>query len=147
MTSIAGNDDDKRVNVLMIGTGEYTTGFVGGGKADSDKGAGVVGIVMFDLRRRGKVGKLGLVGTNGKKMPQIHQHMENNIGKVYKDMDLTCSTFPADGTVDREAYLKALDQFLARRCCHYFHARQYPLQDCIGSNRKRTARSRDQATS
>ena len=111
MTSIVGSDDDKRVNVLMIGTGEYTTGFVGGGKADSDKGAGVVGIVMFDLRRRGKVGKLGLVGTNGKKMPQIRQHMENNIGKVYKDMDLTCSTFPADGTVDREAYLKALDQF------------------------------------
>ena len=100
-----------KVNVLMIGTGEYTTGFVGGGKADSDKGAGVVGVVMFDLRRRGKVGKLGLVGTNGKKMPQIRQHMENNIGKVYKDMDLTCSTFPPDGTVDRGAYLKALDEF------------------------------------
>ena len=37
-------DEKKKVNVLMIGTGEYTTGFVGGGKADSDKGAGVVGV-------------------------------------------------------------------------------------------------------
>ena len=98
MASAATNysKSKKKVNVLMIGTGEYTTGFVGGGKADSDKGAGVVGVVMFDLRRRGKVGKLGLVGTNGEKMPRIRQHMQNNIGKVYKDMDLTCSTFPAD---------------------------------------------------
>ena len=40
---------------LMVGTGEYTTGYVGGGAADSDKGAGVVGLVMFDLRKRGKV--------------------------------------------------------------------------------------------
>jgi hypothetical protein len=67
----------------MCGTGEYTTGFVGtGGKtwlqetdwcsigakmqyllplylmvvgSQSDKKIGVVGLVMFDLRRRGKV--------------------------------------------------------------------------------------------
>ena len=45
--------------VLMVGTGEYTTGYVGGEAADSDKGAGVVGLVMFDLRRRGKVGRWG----------------------------------------------------------------------------------------
>ena len=37
---------------LMIGTGEYTTGYVGGCASDSDKGAGVVGLVMFDLRKR-----------------------------------------------------------------------------------------------
>ena len=102
----------QKLNVLMIGTGEYTTGYVGGlGKADSDKGAGVVGVVMFDLRRRGKVGKLGLVGTNGKKMPQIRAHMGRAIGEVYEDMDLSCRTFPADGTVDRQAYLAALDTF------------------------------------
>ena len=30
------------VDVLMVGTGEYTTGFVNGKASDSDKGAGVV---------------------------------------------------------------------------------------------------------
>ncbi len=32
----------KVVNVLMVGTGEYTTGFVNGQASDSDKRAGVV---------------------------------------------------------------------------------------------------------
>jgi len=34
-------------NVCMFGTGEYTTGFVGTGAADSDKGTGVVALVML----------------------------------------------------------------------------------------------------
>ena len=80
----------SRANVLMIGTGyvltlcsnsiaddlltfvvvchrpkrEYTTGYVGGQAADSDKGAGVVALTMFDLRRRGKVARLGMCGVN-----------------------------------------------------------------------------------
>ena len=32
------------------------------------KGAGVVALTLFDLRRRGKVGRLGLCGVNGKKV-------------------------------------------------------------------------------
>lgn len=51
-------------NVLMVGTGEYTTGYVGGQAADSDKGAGVVALTMFDLRRRGKVNRVGMCGVN-----------------------------------------------------------------------------------
>lgn len=38
---------EKPVNVCMIGTGEYTTGYVHGGASDSDKGAGggwVIGV-------------------------------------------------------------------------------------------------------
>ena len=61
----------KPLNVLMVGTGEYTTGFVGGGASGSDKKVGVVGLTMFDLRRRGKVGKLSMVGTSGTKYPAI----------------------------------------------------------------------------
>ena len=53
-----------KVNVLMIGTGEYTTGYVGGKAADSDKGAGVVALTMFDLRRRSKVHRVGMCGVN-----------------------------------------------------------------------------------
>lgn len=37
----------------------------------SDKKVGVVGLSLFDLRRRGKVGKLGMVGTSGSKFPAI----------------------------------------------------------------------------
>lgn len=59
------------INVLMIGTGEYTTGFVGTGGSASDKKVGVVGLTLFDLRRRGKVEKLGMVGVNGTKFPAI----------------------------------------------------------------------------
>ena len=101
----------RTANVLMIGTGEYTTGFVGGKAADSDKGAGVVALVMMDLRRRGKVGSLGLCGTNGVKLPAIRNHMQQQIGDVYSGMDLTCQTFPPDGKIDRSAYKTALDAF------------------------------------
>ena len=78
MTSIASNllakaNDavSKPLDVLMVGTGEYTTGFVGGGASGSDKKVGVVGLTMFDLRRRGKVGNLSMVGTSGGKYPAI----------------------------------------------------------------------------
>lgn len=54
----------------MVGTGEYTTGFVGGTAADSDKGAGVVALTMFDLRRRGKVGRVGMCGVNVSFVPR-----------------------------------------------------------------------------
>ncbi len=54
----------KKVNVLMVGTGEYTTGYVDGAASKSDKGAGVVALAMFDLRRRGKVDRIGMCGVN-----------------------------------------------------------------------------------
>eukprot|EP00594_Rhizosolenia_setigera_P003428 CAMPEP_0178943620 /NCGR_PEP_ID=MMETSP0789-20121207/2686_1 /TAXON_ID=3005 /ORGANISM="Rhizosolenia setigera, Strain CCMP 1694" /LENGTH=426 /DNA_ID=CAMNT_0020623231 /DNA_START=118 /DNA_END=1398 /DNA_ORIENTATION=- len=101
----------KKLNVLMIGTGEYTTGYVGGQAADSDKGSGVVALVMFDLRRRGKVDRVGMCGVNGKKFPGIRNHMQKMIGDVYKDVDLTCETFPNDDEVDPKAFIKASDTF------------------------------------
>jgi D-galacturonate reductase len=98
-------------NVLMVGTGEYTTGYVGGTAADSDKGAGVVALTMFDLRRRKKVDRVGMCGVNGQKFPGIRQHMQNNIGNVYGGMDLTCETFPEDTKVDPLAYQTAIQSF------------------------------------
>ena len=103
----------NKVNVLMVGTGEYTTGYVGGTAADSDKGAGVVALTMFDLRRRQTVDRIAMCGVNGKKFPGIRQHMQTQIGNVYKDMDLTCETFPADDQVDPKAYETAISSFTA----------------------------------
>ncbi|KAL1835834.1 hypothetical protein VTJ49DRAFT_6024 [Mycothermus thermophilus] len=99
----------KPLNVLMVGTGEYTTGFVGGGASGSDKKVGVVGLTLFDLRRRGKVGKLGMVGVNGTKFPAIREHLHKNISLVYNNLDTSFESYPADDKVDPEAYKTAID--------------------------------------
>lgn len=97
------------LNVLMVGTGEYTTGFVGGGASGSDKKVGVVGLTLFDLRRRGKVGQLSMVGTNGTKFPAIRQHLETNITKVYNGLDTAFESYPANDSKDPDAYKAAID--------------------------------------
>ncbi|KAK3373594.1 hypothetical protein B0T24DRAFT_269623 [Lasiosphaeria ovina] len=98
------------LNVLMVGTGEYTTGFVGTGASGSDKKVGVVGLSMFDLRRRGKVGKLGMVGVNGTKFPAIRDHLHNNITLAYNNLDTSFESFPADHAKDPDAFRAAIDR-------------------------------------
>ncbi|KAJ3339653.1 hypothetical protein HDU83_007519 [Entophlyctis luteolus] len=92
-------------------TGEYTTGFVGGAASNSDKSFGVVGLVMFDLRSRGKINKISMVGTTGLKNEGIRAHLQNGIGKKYKGLDTTVDLMPADGVErDPEAYKAAIDK-------------------------------------
>ncbi|KJA26177.1 hypothetical protein HYPSUDRAFT_37061 [Hypholoma sublateritium FD-334 SS-4] len=97
-------------NVLMCGTGEYTTGWTGSGASTSDKKIGVVALTLFDLRRLGKVADLSMVGVSGKKFPEIRQHLEKNIAGVYKDMDVSFEEFPKSNLVDTEAYKTAIDK-------------------------------------
>ncbi|KAL9129548.1 MAG: hypothetical protein Q9175_007269 [Cornicularia normoerica] len=98
------------LNVLMVGTGEYTTGFVDGGMSGSDKRVGVVGLTLFDLRRRGKVGKLSMVGTSGNKYPAIREHLQKNISSVYNNLDVSFNSFPSDTTTrDADSYKAAVD--------------------------------------
>lgn len=95
----------------MVGTGEYTTGFVGGQASTSDKGAGVVALTMFDLRRKGRIGELLMAGTNGTKFPGIRQHLSQVIGGRYQGMDVTFESFPDDDVKrDTEAYLSGLGE-------------------------------------
>lgn len=104
-------------NVLMVGTGEYTTGYVDGAGADSDKGAGVVALVMFDLRQRGLVGRqLGMCGTNGAKFKGIRAHLQAKLSaypRTFPDIerDLAFMSYPAAGVVDPKAYETALADF------------------------------------
>jgi D-galacturonate reductase len=100
-----------RADVLMIGTGEYTTGYVGGTAANSDKGKGVVALTMFDLRRRMAVNRLAMCGVNGRKFPGIRTHLQQQIGDYYADMDVSCETFPGDDIVDPHAYETAIATF------------------------------------
>ena len=98
-----------QIDVLIVGTGEYTTGFVGGAAAKSDKGPGVVALVLFDLRRRGIVRHLRMVGTNGTKFPGIRQHLQTCIGDRYRDLDTSLQSFPADDVPnDPHAYKQAI---------------------------------------
>ncbi|KAF7904655.1 hypothetical protein EAF00_001989 [Botryotinia globosa] len=101
--------DLKPLNVLMVGTGEYTTGFVGGGASGSDKKVGVVGLSLFDLRRRGKVDKLSMVGTSGGKFPAIREHLTKNISQVYNNLDTSFDSYPANDKTDPAAYKTAID--------------------------------------
>ena len=100
------------VNVLMVGTGEYTTGYIGGVTNQSDKSSGVVALTMFDLRRRQKVNQCAMVGRNGTNFPAIRQHMQNAIADVYHDMDIACHTYPSDTcSYDPDAYRTAIQEF------------------------------------
>ncbi|EIN13507.1 D-galacturonic acid reductase [Punctularia strigosozonata HHB-11173 SS5] len=105
--------NEKKLNVLMCGTGEYTTGWTGSGASKSDKKIGVVGLTLFDLRRREKVDKLSMVGVNGSKFPAIRQHLSENIAGVYKDMDVTFQAYPPENKVDPDAYKEAIDALSA----------------------------------
>lgn len=98
-------------SVLMIGTGEYTTGYIAstGTSSTSDKKIGVVALTLFDLRRRGLVGSLSMSGVSGNKFPAIRDHLHRNISKVYNDMDVSFSSYPADDVKDAESYKSAID--------------------------------------
>ncbi|PSR72404.1 hypothetical protein PHLCEN_2v11747 [Hermanssonia centrifuga] len=85
---------DQKLNVLMCGTGEYTTGWTPSGASKSDK----------------KVEKLSMVGTNGGKFPAIREHLTANIAQVYKDMDTSFEAFPQGEKFDAEAYKEAIDK-------------------------------------
>jgi D-galacturonate reductase len=94
----------------MIGTGEYTTGYVHEKASASDKSAGVVALTLFDLRRRNKIDRIAMAGTNGTKFPGIRRHFKQQIADVYRDMDISFHSFPGDSvSSDRKAYLRALD--------------------------------------
>lgn len=96
-------------NVLVIGTGEYVTGLVNGAESSSDKGAGVIGLTLFDLRQRGLIGEITLCGTNGQKFPAVREHFQRVIADRYS-LDTSFHSFPADNQCDHLAWKTALAQ-------------------------------------
>jgi len=93
----------------MVGTGEYTTGFVGGTQSTSDKKIGVVALVLFDLRRRGKVSSLSMAGVSGTKFPAIRNHLHRNISQAYNNLDVSFTSYSSDTASDPDAYKTAID--------------------------------------
>jgi D-galacturonate reductase len=94
----------------MVGTGEYTTGYVHGAAAGSDKGAGVIALTLFDLRQRGIVGELAMAGVNGRKFPGIRAHLERVVGQRYGGLAVTFASYPGDEVErDADAYRAAIN--------------------------------------
>lgn len=108
---MAAASPPRRPGVCMVGTGEYTTGYVGGGASKSDKGAGVVALTMFDLRKKGKVGRLAMCGTNGAKFTGIRAHIAKVISATYPGSayDTSFESYPAPTVKSYTAYIEALD--------------------------------------
>ncbi|GBG62697.1 hypothetical protein CBR_g31714 [Chara braunii] len=100
----------ESVDVLMIGAGEYTTGFVRGQHgAASDKPAGVIAVTLIDLRRRGLVNRLALCNSTGLEFKPIREQLRTKIADVYKNMDVSLATFPPDDVeLDPLAYQAAI---------------------------------------
>lgn len=95
----------------MIGTGEYTTGFVHAAESSSDKAAGVVALSVFDLRRRGLIDRLLMAGTNGTKFAGIRSHLTRKVADVYRGLSIDFESFPGDTVArDPDAYRVALDE-------------------------------------
>ncbi|CEM12189.1 unnamed protein product [Vitrella brassicaformis CCMP3155] len=62
-----------------------------------------------------------MVGTSGRKFAAIRDHLQKGIAEQYRDMDVTCDTFPADG-IDRDpqAYKAAIDALKPGSGCCIF---------------------------
>ncbi|MEM0964570.1 MAG: Gfo/Idh/MocA family oxidoreductase [Verrucomicrobiota bacterium] len=109
------------MNALIVGTGEYSTGYVGGGASQSDNGAGVVALSLFHQRALGKVERVLMAGTNGSKFPGIREHLDRILGQRYRNLSTEFESFPADDCErDPKAYLGAMDQLSPGDCVFIF---------------------------
>ena len=76
---------------------------------------------MFDMRRRGMVGRILLADAMGTKLPLARETMREKIGQVYKGLDLTVECFPADDVAfDALASEKAMDTMQRGDCVVIF---------------------------
>jgi D-galacturonate reductase len=101
------------IDVLIIGTGEYVTGLTHGSVIDSDKSLGVIGIVLFDLRRRGLVNTIRICGQRGNRFPLIRKHFRKNIADTYQEMNVEFTQYPEDDEYDSRAWHHALAEMAA----------------------------------
>ncbi|MCJ8345198.1 Gfo/Idh/MocA family oxidoreductase [bacterium] len=108
------------IDVLVVGTGEYVTGLSKSGVVGSDKKIGVIGLTLFDLKKRSLIDRVLLSGKNGARFPQIREHFTENIENVYDGIKTNFESFPSDDIVDSKAYIKAIQSLKAKSCVIIF---------------------------
>lgn len=107
LTSTMENKNTKKVNVLIVGMGHYSTGSTAlSGVKTTDKDYGVLLPSVLELRHRGTVGNIFLVGRDGKKIPPLKKKVKA-MAKQF-EWDDTISYFPTTQTVDENSYREAL---------------------------------------
>eukprot|EP00391_Amoebophrya_sp_Ameob2_P010870 CAMPEP_0178986932 /NCGR_PEP_ID=MMETSP0795-20121207/2978_1 /TAXON_ID=88552 /ORGANISM="Amoebophrya sp., Strain Ameob2" /LENGTH=458 /DNA_ID=CAMNT_0020678047 /DNA_START=376 /DNA_END=1752 /DNA_ORIENTATION=+ len=134
------------MNALICGVGEYVTGYTPAGGSKSDKSLGVVGLVHFDLRRRGLIGpRIALCGTNGNKFEEIRAHLVSKIDFTnlngrgdYADEDnhnqLRFDQFPKPGVArDPRAYVEAINSFKPGDVCSVFTPDDTHFDICLAA--------------
>lgn len=88
------------MQVLLIGTGEYTLGLPAPSSSNkSDKKLGVIGVAVWDLRQRGFISEISLCGTDSVKTRALLKWVkEEGAGCVYPGLDVSVdSVWPEDG--------------------------------------------------
>jgi D-galacturonate reductase len=100
----------RAVDLLVVGAGEYVTGYVDGASSRSDKSAGVVALVAFDLRRRGKIGRIAVAARDGRRFEDIRRHLTERVTAPYA-LDSTFEAFPSEARRSETAYLDAIATF------------------------------------
>ena len=103
-----------RPDVLVIGAGEYVTGFGRRRPTDADKPAGVILISLLELKRQQRIGRITLCGQDGTRFPASRSHLYTHIDLRYPNL---CSkdveTFPPDTENSPDAWREALKQLRA----------------------------------
>lgn len=101
----------KVSRVLVIGTGEYVTGFGRENAAQSDKSAGVILLALLELKRQGRLGDITICGEHGDRFPAIRKHLKECIDDRYKGLStLHIKTIPEDIQSDSEAWRSSLSR-------------------------------------
>lgn len=99
----------KKLSVLIIGNGHYTSGStVVEGESETDKDFGVVLPAVFELHKQGLINKIFLAARQGSKFIKLKNKlkiMKNDFG-----WDVDIKLFPEDNRSDDFAYLKALNK-------------------------------------
>lgn len=106
--TIKQSPPETPLNLVLIGTGHYATGYTPlSGKTTTDKDFGVLLPSALYLRTVGWVGKIALCGRDGNKFETILSKIKP--WSADPGLDVSLETYPSQGVFDSQAYIKALD--------------------------------------
>jgi D-galacturonate reductase len=104
---------DNLKNILIIGNGEYVTGYTNVQNSTSDKKKGVILLSLLELKRLGLIGEITICGTNVKKYQAIKEHINVSLKEysVYTEfIDKICWFNNPDNTnINSNLYIDAVN--------------------------------------
>ena len=96
-----------KINVLIVGSGHYSTGTtVLSGKKTTDKDHGVLLPSVLELRSRGMIDHISMVARDGTKLKGLTEKIRNMSDENGWNDEI--SFYPKCDSIDEEAYIKCL---------------------------------------